>query len=113
MLHSARISHPGIPATCEISSKVSFLGRDECKFSQEKVLMRSLSHHHQYIIVMTKIMGNIMDLPSLRLTGGERSITLERTTLEVCGWGRYEITEYPKVEEYTGHRLLRDACQKI
>jgi hypothetical protein len=44
-------SHPGILAACELSSKMSFLGRDEHNFSQEKVLMKSLNipssiHHH-------------------------------------------------------------------
>jgi hypothetical protein len=37
---------------------MSFLGRDESNFSQEKVLMKRV-HHHQYTIMMTKIMGNM------------------------------------------------------
>jgi hypothetical protein len=44
-------SHPEILVAYELSSKMSFLGRDEHKFSQEKVLMKSLNkttsiHHH-------------------------------------------------------------------
>jgi hypothetical protein len=53
-------SHPRILAACEPSSKMSFLGRDESNFSQEKVLMKSLSTPSLIHIMMTKIMGNII-----------------------------------------------------